>query len=227
MTGLLARKVVLVVGASSVLGRAAAKLAAAEGATVVEAEAPADSDAAEQLVRRVVEQCGRLDAAVNALATATSGSALHEGAEADFDRLVRANVRLAFACMRAQLRQLVSQGDGGSIVNVSGSEGLIGLPGFALESACQHAVIGLTRTAALEFASSGIRANAVCVAAVDGSEGPPAPIHRPPPMRRRADPAEVAEAIVWLCSDRSRFVTGDAMQVDGGTTEAEGQLHAG
>jgi NAD(P)-dependent dehydrogenase (short-subunit alcohol dehydrogenase family) len=209
MSGLLDGKVVLVVGAASSIGQATVRLAEAEGATVLPAEVAT--------IEQVVNGLDQLDVAVNAVGVTAAESALHEASESDFDRLMAENAFAVFACMRVELRTLVARGQGGSIVNVTGSEGLIGRPGYALESAAAHAVIGLTRTAALEFGPQRIRVNAVCASAIDTD--------RSTPLARPGTPGDVAEAVVWLAAARSGFVTGAALPVDGGTVEAEGQLN--
>ena len=255
MSGSLQDRVVLVVGGASGIGRATALAVTGEGAQVAIADLDedgaqaiatlirdrgqqglalpvdvTDSPSVDRLIDHVVEHFGRIDVGVNCAGITTSGSPFHEAAEADLDRLMAVNARGVFACMRAQLRQFVRQGSPGAIVNVAGSEGLIGVPLFALESACKHAVIGLTKTAALEFAGTGIRVNAVCPAGIETdllSTAGATTAARPAPMQRKGSPEEVADAIVWLACDRSSFITGEALQVDGGAVEAEGQLHPG
>lgn len=245
-------RVALVTGAASGIGRASALAFAREGASVVvtdidasalaettamivaaggsvaEAVADiADEGTATALVSLTIDRFGRLDCAHNNAGISIVGSAFENVDEADFDRIVRVNVRSVFLCMQAELRAFVSAGSG-AIVNTASSAGLIGVADHAPYSASKHAVIGLTRTAALEFAAVGIRVNAICPGPVDtpmlmASMAGIAP-SRLNPMQRLGTPAEIAETVVWLCSDRASFVTGEALQVDGGLVEAEGQL---
>jgi NAD(P)-dependent dehydrogenase (short-subunit alcohol dehydrogenase family) len=127
--------------------------------------------------------------------------------------------------MKYELRQMVKQGSGGAIVNMSGTFGLIGAANIAPYSATRHAVLGLTKSAALEYVKQGIRINAVCPgasktplleAATGGSPEVEAQWASFMPIGRLGKPAEIAEAIVWLCSDNSSFVVGHALAVDGG-----------
>jgi NAD(P)-dependent dehydrogenase (short-subunit alcohol dehydrogenase family) len=255
MSGLLKDRVVLVIGGASGIGRATALTAAGEGAKVVVADLEedgarivadliaehggegsalqvdvTDTASVDSLIEQTARHFGRLDVAVNSAGITTSGAHFHEADEADLDRLSAVNARGVFRAMRAELRQFRLQGSTGVIVNVAGSEGLIGVPLFAIESACTHAVIGLTKTAALEFAAQGIRVNAVCPSAIETGLFATSAATTPPrstPLQRTGTPQEVANAIVWLACDQSSFVTGAALQIDGGVVEAEGQLHPG
>ena len=143
--------------------------------------------------------------------------------EADFDRVIAVNLKGVFLGMKFQLREMVRRG-GGSIVNTSSLAGLVGSAELAAYVASKHGVIGLTKSAAVEFAERGVRVNAVCPAAIRTPmmEGlPPAAKEAavaPQAMRRLGEPNEVAEAVVWLCSKRSSFVTGVAMPVDAGAS---------
>jgi NAD(P)-dependent dehydrogenase (short-subunit alcohol dehydrogenase family) len=255
MSGLLEARVVLVIGGASGIGRATALTAAAEGAKVVVADLDddgariaadliteqggeglslpvdvTDTASVDSLVEQAVRHFGRLDVAVNSAGVTTSGGHFHEAAESDLDRISAVNAHGVFRAMRAELRQFRLQESTGVIINVAGSEGLIGVPLFAIESACTHAVIGLTKTAALEFAAAGIRVNAVCPSAIETDLFATSAATTPPrstPLQRTGTPQEVANAIVWLACDRSSFITGEALQIDGGVVEAEGQLHPG
>ncbi len=144
---------------------------------------------------------------------------------ADWRRTMAINLDGLFFCVRAELRAMKAAGTGGSIVNVASSAGKMGVPGLAAYSASKHAVLGLTKTAALEVAREGIRVNAVCPgtirtpmlrAFVGGDEVALEKMGRAAPVGRIGEPEEIAAAIVWLCSDAASFVTGHALEADGG-----------
>jgi NAD(P)-dependent dehydrogenase (short-subunit alcohol dehydrogenase family) len=161
-----------------------------------------------------------------ALVTGVGGGhgATHEYPEADFDRIVAINLRGTWLSMRAELEAMLKTG-GGAIVNVSSTLGLRGSPFAAPSSASKHGVLGLTKTAALEYAQQGIRVNAVCPGAIDTPmmdetferfPGFRETLTAYVPMGRMGGPEEVAGAIAWLCSDAASFVTGEALTVEGG-----------
>jgi NAD(P)-dependent dehydrogenase (short-subunit alcohol dehydrogenase family) len=138
---------------------------------------------------------------------------------------LQVNLDAVFFCLRAELHAMLASGNGGSIVNVASSAGKMGVPGLAAYSASKHGVIGLTKSAALEVARDGIRVNAVCPGTirtpmlrgfVGGDEETLEKMGRRAPIGRIGEPEEVAEAIVWLCSDAASFVTGHALEADGG-----------
>jgi NAD(P)-dependent dehydrogenase (short-subunit alcohol dehydrogenase family) len=244
-------KVALVTGAASGIGRACAQLFAKEGASVVVSDVTLEggqqtvrlieedggeaffvetdvSKAAqvEALVGRAVEAYGRLDYAFNnagiegRMATNTA-----DYPEEEWDRVIAINLKGVWLCMKNEIPQMLSQG-AGSIVNNSSVEGLVGLEGTSAYAASKHGVVGLTKTAALEYAQSGIRVNAVCPGLIRTpmverytkgdaeTEAQWAAIFEP--VGRMGSSEEVAEAVVWLCSEAASFVTGHAMAVDGG-----------
>jgi len=236
-------KVALVTGAASGLGRATALAFGRAGACVVVADTAIDgghataamivesggkalfvrSDIARAadvaaLIEKTINHYGRLDFAVNNAAVDDEIAPLADGEEDQFDRIMGANVKGVWLCMKLQLRQMLKQGSG-AIVNVSSVSGLVGAPNRAIYAASKHAVVGLTRSAAAEYAREGIRINALCPGAVknpraaDGGQ-PDAP----EPMGRFAEAAEIANAALWLCSEQASYVNGHEMVVDGGFT---------
>jgi NAD(P)-dependent dehydrogenase (short-subunit alcohol dehydrogenase family) len=251
---LLADKVALITGAASGIGRSAALVFADEGASLVLADvdetgggetarlvrerggeaafvradvtASADVDA---LVAACVQRHGRLDCAYNNAGVGGASAPFVDYDEGDWDRVVAVNLTGVFLCMQRELRQMAAQG-AGAIVNAGSIVGLIGYPHLIAYNAAKHGVVGLTRTAALEYAGRGIRVNAVCPAWIETPmvmEGGPRPASRPDvyealvaavPARRLGRPEEVAQAVAWLCSDAASFVTGAALPVDGAVT---------
>lgn len=173
------------------------------------------------LVRYVVQRFGSLDFAHN-----NAGIGVHaplaDTATDDFDRIIAVNLRGTFLGMKHQIRQMLTSG-GGAIVNTSSNAGLRGVRLLSAYTASKHGIVGLTKNAAIEYAEDGIRVNAVCPGAITTalmtgiSEERRREIVRPQAMKRRGDPAEVAAAVTWLCSDQASFVTGVAMPVDAGS----------
>jgi NAD(P)-dependent dehydrogenase (short-subunit alcohol dehydrogenase family) len=244
-------QVALVTGAASGIGLAAAKAFAAAGAAVALADVDADAVrsavaelaaagrkaigvrcdvAREAEVAAVVEQTvstfGRLDAAFNNAGVQSPAVELADASGDEFDRVNAINLRGVWNCMKYELRQMRDQGSG-AIVNCSSIGGLIGLPGRALYHASKHGVIGLTRSAALEYAAKGIRINAVCPGTIETpmvaemlAKEPDAmkEIMRDQPIGRLGRPEEIASAVLWLCSPGASFVIGHALAVDGGFT---------
>jgi NAD(P)-dependent dehydrogenase (short-subunit alcohol dehydrogenase family) len=241
----------VVTGAASGIGRSSALAFAREGARVVVADVlddqgretvdrietaggeaifvPADvsrrSDV-ERLVRRAVETFGRLDCAHNNAGIeggAPAGSEFHTYPEEMWDRVLSINLKGVWLCMQAEIAQILAQG--GTIVNTASVAGLVGAPGMGAYAAAKHGVVGLTKVAALEYATRGIRVNAVCPGVIDTPMVQRGIARRPEierfflagePMGRFGQPEEIAEAVVWLCSDAASFLTGVALPVDGG-----------
>ena len=251
MSGMFEGKVALVTGAGGGIGRAAALAFAREGARVVASDIEGaggeetvrlvaeagggavhiacDVTRAEEvngLVQATVDAFGRLDCAHNNAGIEGAYGRTADCDEENFDRTCAVNLKGVYLCLKAEIAHMLGAG-GGAIVNtasVAGVEGAKNLPAYV---ASKHGVVGLTRTAALEYATRGIRVNAVCPGPIRTrmleaimEENPrmePAMIAAVP-MRRLGRPEEIAEAVVWLCSDRASYVTGQGLLVDGGFT---------
>src|SRR5438093_11264701 len=246
-------QVALITGAASGMGLATAKAFAEAGAAVVLADIDeralraatdelttaghqvigvtcdvADEAQAVTMVERAVATFGRLDMAFNnAGVQAPPSDAADERAE-DFDRVNAINLRGVWACMKHELRQMREQGSG-AIVNCSSLGGLVGLPGRASYHASKHGVLGLTKSAALEYAPRGVRINAVCPGTIDtpmvadmlakGELNEAEAIHNQP-IGRLGTADEIAAAVLWLSSPGASFIVGVALPVDGGYTAA-------
>lgn len=176
------------------------------------------------LVRKTVEKFGRLDIAFNNAGIEGNLIPIVEQAEEDWDRTIDINLKGTWLCLKYEIQQMLKQGGGGAIVNMASVAGLIGSSGFATYCASKHGVIGLTKSAALETAGQGIRVNVVCPAVIETPMGERifgGPEIRPyaeglHPLGRFGTPMEVAEAVVWMCSDRASFMTGQSLVLDGG-----------
>ena len=249
MTTELQGKVGIVTGGTSGIGRDAAVLFAKAGAKVVVAgrrEAEGNetvdmvravggdglfvktdvSQAADvhALVRKTVEKFGRLDVAFNNAGIEGNWASIAEQSEEDWDQTIDINLKGTWLCLKYEIQQMLKQGGGGAIVNMASIAGLIGSSGAATYCASKHGVIGLTKSAALENARSGIRINVVCPAVIetpmgDRLWGEPEInkfIRGLHPIGRLGMPMEIAEAVVWMCSDRASFMTGQSLVLDGG-----------
>ena len=249
MAGLLDGKIALITGAGSGIGRASALTFAREGAKVAVADKLVDggqetvrmveaaggtasfievdvSDAAsvKAMVNATVDTYGRLDCAYNNAGIEGQVAPTDSYADDMFDKVIAVNLTGVWLCMKYEIPRLLEQG-GGAIVNTASGAGLIGVAGLSAYVASKHGVIGLTKTAALEYAKSGIRVNAVCPGLIQTpmverlTAGQPQlgeALVAMEPVGRTGKPEEIAESVVWLCSDAASFVTGHAMSVDGG-----------
>ncbi len=246
-------QVALVTGAGSGMGLATARAFAVAGASVVLADIDenalraatdeltaaghqalavvcdvADEDQVAAVVDRTVATFGRLDMAFNNAGIQAPPSDAADEPIGTFERVNAINLRGVWACMKHELRQMREQRSG-AIVNCSSLGGLVGLPGRAAYHASKHGVLGLTKSAALEYASRGVRINAICPGTIDtpmveamvaSGELDMAEALRNQPIGRLGTADEIAAAVLWLCSPGASFVVGVALPVDGGYTAA-------
>jgi NAD(P)-dependent dehydrogenase (short-subunit alcohol dehydrogenase family) len=256
MAGILHDKVALVTGGASGIGRATAVAMAREGARVAVSDLSMDGleatvglinsqggqsiaiagDVAEEtdvanMVARTVSAFGRIDCAFNNAGVATrsvgpAGQRIHELSRSSVAKMLSVNLVGVFLCMKHEIAQMLKQGSGGAIVNTASIAGLIGLATAAHYVAAKHGVVGLTKTAALEYAQDGIRVNCVNPGYIqtpmtkETMEERFDEIMVKVPMRRLGIPEEIAEAAVWMCSDKASFMTGASHVVDGGYSAA-------
>ncbi|WP_250007519.1 glucose 1-dehydrogenase [Actinoplanes sp. M2I2] len=251
MTGDFTGRVAFITGAGSGIGRATALAFAAQGAAVaVSGNAEKDvhetarliedqggqalpllcdvtrSDDVAAAVAATVRQFGRLDFAFNNAGIEQPVAPLHEISDDQWDRIIDINLRGVFYGMKHQIPALLATG-GGAIVNTSSGAGVIGIAGQSAYAASKHAVIGLTKAAALDYAAAGVRINAVCPGIIEtpmmdrfsgGTEEGRQRVIAQEPVGRMGRPEEIASAVLWLCSDLGAFAVGHALVVDGGQT---------
>lgn len=251
MAGLLDGKSTLITGGGGGIGRATALVFAREGARIAVADASAeaaqetvalvnaaggqamslggdvtDSAQVQAMVAAVVSAYGRIDCAFNNAGIAgfqvgAAGQKTHEWSDEAFDRMIGVNLKGVWLCMKHQIPHMIAQG-GGKIVNTGSIAGLIGLPTSSAYVAAKHGVLGLTKTAALEYAADNIRVNAVCPGYIetkmteDSMRRRGGQLMAMVPFRRMGQPEEIAEMVLFLCSDRSSYVSGACYNVDGG-----------
>jgi NAD(P)-dependent dehydrogenase (short-subunit alcohol dehydrogenase family) len=240
-------KVAIVTGGSFGIGRATAIAFALRGAKVIIADWVQDDETLQaiksaggeplflkcdisreedvkMMVDKTISTFGRLDYAFNNAGIEGASAITHECTSEVWDKTIGVNLKGVWLCMKYEIREMLKQGKG-AIVNTASIAGLVGFQGLPAYTASKHGVIGLTKTAALEYAKSGIRVNAVCPGViktpmVDRFTGKKKEVEKQfenmEPIGRMGAPEEVAEAVIWLCSDAASFVTGDAMAVDGG-----------
>jgi NAD(P)-dependent dehydrogenase (short-subunit alcohol dehydrogenase family) len=249
MAGQVQGKIALVTGGGSGIGRATALALAREGAKVMIADyVPEGGDRTvklikekggeasfvhtdvavtsqvEAMVRKTVETSGRLDLAFNNAGIEGRMSDTAEATEENFDRIIAVNLKGVWLCMKYEIPRMLKRG-GGAIVNTSSGAGLVGIEGLSAYTASKHGVIGLTKTAALEFAQKNIRVNCVCPRAIttpmaarmiDIGDMSEQGLITAEPVGRMGRPEEIGEGVVWLLSEAASFVTGHPLSVDGG-----------
>ena len=250
MTAGMKDKVVLVTGGSSGIGQASALAFHREGAKVIvvadlnlagleetvqrikkaggealfiQADVSVVSEV-EALMHKVVATYGRLDCAFNNAGIEGTLAPTADCSEENWNRVLNVNLKGVWLCLKYEIQQMLKQG-GGTIVNMYSALGLVGMQGYPAYVASKHGVVGLTKTAALEYAQAGIRVNAVCPGVIrtplldrmiGGNRQVEEYLLSKEPVGRLGTAEEVAGAVVWLCSDAASFVTGTALSVDGG-----------
>lgn len=240
-------KVALVTGGSFGIGRAAAIAFAKEGAKVVIADWVEDhetlhtiqagggdaifikcdvssDESVRTMVDKTIAQYGRLDYAFNNAGVEGISAPTHECTNENWDKTIGINLKGVWLCMKYEIPHMMKQGKG-AIVNNASIAGLVGFVNIPAYVASKHGILGLTKNAALEYAKSNIRVNAVCpgvikTAMIDRFTGKDEAVEKQfesmEPVGRMGKPEEVAQAVIWLCSDAASFVTGHPMAVDGG-----------
>lgn len=243
-------KVVLVTGAKGGIGLATARLFAKEGASVALADTNepkqealdlinagyqaisiqcdvSNEKAVESMVNKTVETFGKLDYAYNNAGIQNPMTDTVDLKEEVYDDVMNVNTKGIWLCMKYELLQLRKQGTEGAIVNCSSLGGLVGVPGRSVYHASKHGVLGLTKSTALEYASKGIRINAVCPGIIKTpmvenmlatESGAMEELMKQVPIGRLAEAEEVASVVLWLCSSSASYVVGQAISVDGGYT---------
>ena len=249
MTAELHNKVALITGGTTGIGRDTAILLAKNGGKVVvsgrretegnetislvraaggdglfvKSDVSKSSDV-QSLIQKTIEKFGRLDIAFNNAGIEGNWKPIVEQSEEDWDAVIDINLKGVWLCLKYEIIQMLKQGSGGAIVNMSSVAGLMGSAGAEPYVASKHGVIGLTRTVALEYAAKGIRVNAVCPAVIETAMADRAFAHPEAnkrvlalhPLGRFGKPAEISEAVLWLCSAKSSFMTGHYIVLDGG-----------
>ncbi|MGE3608281.1 MAG: SDR family oxidoreductase [Bacteriovoracaceae bacterium] len=242
------QKVVIITGAGSGIGKATAIAFAKEGAKVVvsdinetqgkevleeikrnqgeaifiKCDVSSDQDV-KNLIDKTIETFGRLDFAYNNAGIEGAPCSTTECSIENWDKTINTNLKGVWLCMKYEIPAMLKNG-GGSIVNCSSIAGLIGFEAIPAYVASKHGVIGLTQTAALEFAKKNIRVNAVCPGVIHTpmldrfTQGDEAAMAAQAPVGRVGKPEEIADSVLWLCSDKASYVTGQAIAVDGGWT---------
>ncbi|MFO7697863.1 MAG: SDR family oxidoreductase [Anaerolineae bacterium] len=249
MAGKMEGKVALITGGSKGIGRATALAFAREGAKVVIADIAVEkcADTAKKitddggeahcietdvsktnqvraLIDEIVTLYGRLDYAFNNAGIEGKQAPTVESTEDNWDLVIDINLKGVWLCLKYEIAQMLRQG-GGAIVNTSSVAGVIGYPNISAYTASKHGVLGLTKTAALEYAKNNIRVNAVCPGVIrtamierftDNDPQVEKQMAESAPVGRMGTPEEIADAVVWLCSDEASFVTGHPLVIDGG-----------
>ncbi|ETR74903.1 short-chain dehydrogenase [Afipia sp. P52-10] len=252
MAGILEGKAALVTGGASGIGRATSLAMSREGARVAVADRTEEGAAATvalinaaggqavaiggdvtseadvaAMVARTVAAFGRIDCAFNNAGIAGSavgpvGQRTHELSEASFNGMLAVNLTGVFLCLKHEVAQMLKQGGGGAIVNTASIAGLVGLPKASHYVSAKHGVVGLTKTAAMEYAPDGIRVNCVNPGYIktpmtdETMKTRYDAIMAKVPMNRLGVPEEIAEAVVWMCSEKASFMTGASHIIDGG-----------